>query len=147
MRVKVRETIDYSKVVNENQLNSFELLYVGIMRAISQIPFVSERKDRQLAEEYRQKVEAEENLKEWLLSTIYRAYSKGIKHKDEDIKIRELTIAIPRSSEHILREIKDHKEFSSYNLKILECDKDLLRSFPDIKIRVQITGRSLGNES
>jgi hypothetical protein len=146
MRVKIREKIDPSRVGDTRGLTSFEVLYVGVYKAIQKTDFFRERREKQLSEEYKLRIKKEENLKESLLGKFYKAFKDGVEYKGTLVKIKQLVSAIPRDQEGIFRDIITHEEFNAYDIIPQDCNPDLLKSFPDIKLRFIVKEKRLSSE-
>jgi hypothetical protein len=145
MKTPVNRIVDIEAEVDLKELGAIQKVVVAIRNEIRGSSFFQRKRDKILEQEYRKRTAREENLKFQLLSVIY---SQLIKNKSLEEKGRTCVAVVApvlRSYEKELAIIKSHKEFSAVDMRIMECDPDMLRSFPSIPIFVRISMR--GDES
>lgn len=144
MRVKVRETVDFESVENADKLSPFQMLSVAFSRYYRQSKRYERNREKKLNAEAIARIRREEGLKSELLTIIYAAFKPQNNSEVKRRKIKTARITIDRSVEKEFRSIRTHREFSAYNIRLLECDRDMLRSFPDIPLVIEVSEKALG---
>jgi hypothetical protein len=147
MRVKLREIVDASAPVDLDSLTPLQKLTVGIKRRIYEYDFYKRRQDRKAEAESRARAEREDFLKGALLT---HAHIQLVENREMSLmgsKCIAINVIVPRSYEKDLRNIVWHKDFLSYEIKIFDCDPDLLLSYPDLPIIVGMKIKGVGGGS
>lgn len=139
MRVKIREVVDLDKPVDISRLSPMQRLSVALTTWYRSGELYKRKLNRKLEQEFREKVKREELVKDLLMSQIHLQLTQNEEMGKRGLVCSEATIVIDRKQEKALREVVKHKEFISYNIKILDCHPDLLRSYAEIPLLVKVT--------
>lgn len=144
MRVKIREVVDLDEKVDLSKLSPLERVVVGFKYWYRDTRPYKYMLHRRLEKEYSAKVEEEEKVKEVLLTFAYKQLVLNETMKELGLTCVKIEVTLERSLESTVREVIKHKEFISNNLRILECDPDVLLSFSDVPLIVEISSKALG---
>lgn len=143
----MREAINVDNAVDIASLPPLQKIVVGAVKGYKSRESYKKKEERRLEAENRLRIEREEQLKEEILTDIYRDLINNVTLKEKGLVCKEVRLLIDRDREKELREVIRHKEFVSFNIRVEEVDKDLLRSFPKLKILIVITEKVFGGDS
>ena len=152
MKVKIREVVSHEADVDLQRLTPFQKISVAVRKRIYNSRFAQRSREKQQELEFKDKVAREERLKVELLSEIHnnlvnseglrKVYSnKGIDIDSLGIKCEAVVLAVDRSFEQELYKLLNHKEFSEFKFRILDVNRDMLRSFEKIPILLEVRNR------
>lgn len=145
MRVKIRETVGFDNSVNPDNLKYNQMILLAIVRRYRKSKHYRDKLEASLGKESKERIAREERLKEELFTLAYKSLKEPIMLGDTLVEADKVVLSVSREMESELLSIKKHKEFVDYTIRILECDRDLLKCFPDLRIRVEISRKRDGN--
>lgn len=141
MRVKIRQVVDPSRVPDISKLDPIPSLVVAFKQWYRQSNRYARKMEKELTKENKIRIQKEELLKEELITVIVKTLDEGENNSDNSLD--SIILSINREAEKELRSILSHKDFVAYNITILDCDRDMLRSFPTIPLRIQVRTKVL----
>lgn len=145
MRVAMRRVVDLddSGSVDLRPLTPFQKIITSFMISLRNTTFVKNRlrKDEQAV--YKEKLMREEELKSVILGRLYTELIKNNFMGEKGLSASSVILEIDRSMEQTLLSIKDHKDFMSYNINIIQPDPDMLRCFKDIPILLEASRKTV----
>lgn len=143
MRALIRKEINLDAPINLESLKPFERIVVAIQCQIRETKFYKLHKQKSHEEAYKRKVVREERLKDSMLVFIYGELVKNNYFKKENSNCESLVLAINHEYEEELYEVIKSKDFLSFDLKILPFNNDMLLSFDNLPILVEVRKKIL----
>lgn len=153
MRVLVRTYIEVTgddDRIDLDKLSPSERVIVGFKKWWVRTNFYIRKRDRELEKAHRILTQREDKLKSDILNEVYEELQNNRFFKtrgDEKYTTSAITLSVKRSDEDILTSVLRSKEFISYHIEVLECDHDLLVSYPKLPIMVKFRRKTLGGDS
>jgi len=138
MRVLMREVVDLDHI-DDLSLRPLQRISVGIQLKYRETRLYKYNYNKRMEKEYHQRMEEEEKLKARILRDIYSIFKPDSQHASEmQTTIVSFEIHIERNLEPILKRILNHKDFMLYDLRVKECNRDILLSFPRTPIKLEV---------
>lgn len=145
MRVPLRKTVNIDSIVDPDKLGPIEKVKVAFFRSIKELPMYIRKKEREAEAAHKAHIALIDTIKEEILTPAYAELIANRRLGAEGLKCDKIQLAVSRSVEKDLRELLKHKEFVSFNIKFLEPNRDMLRSY-GFKVLIEVSRRTLGGE-
>ena len=145
MRVFMRYSVNIDKPVELHELKPLQRIITGIRYQIREVDIYKKHMEKKREQEFVAKMQREEKLKDVINAYIYNDL---VKNKNPEIRKRKkvaavLGLCIDRSFEDILDDVKNSKDFISFNIERVPENKDALLANPSLPIRLRISKKSL----
>lgn len=143
IRVKIRTDIDVTKPVNLKKLSPIDKVKVGFITQWRQTKFYQKWKQREEETKLSEQSAKDNYVKESILSYLYSELVQNRELSKKNQKCKEVVLEIPYEYyENVCRVLK-HKDFNSYDISLVEENKDLRRAFSDMPFLIKAKSKLL----
>lgn len=146
MQVEIRKVVDPSQV-NLDDLSRKDKLILAIRSKYHQSRYYLNKQEKKREEALRKQVLLEDELKEQILSILYKELICNTTLSKTNQTTKKVYIKIKRRYKDILNNIRTHKDFLCYRISIVQEDPDVFRAINDLPIILAVERRILGGES
>lgn len=146
MRVLVRKAINVDKTPDLDKLSPFQKILVAFIKSYEKTDMYTRKKERMLEQENKLRIQREESLKEEILTSAFMELKHNKTLSRRNLVCKRAELVVDREMQAELEEILKHKEFSTFNIKVINPTNDLGKSY-DIPILLQVSEKSLGGET
>jgi hypothetical protein len=147
MKVKIREVVDIESEIDLTKLSPLQKILVALRREYRDTKYYRNKMEREMEKDYRQRTAKEERLKEIILTQVHEELIRNTEMSKRGLTCAAIQFAVARHFEDTLREIVKHKEFISFDIRFIPCNKDLLRSFNKIPVLIEVRLKMVGGDS
>lgn len=140
MRCRMRSEVELDEdgMADLRQLSPVEKLTTSIRISFRNTKIAKNRRQREIEEEYRRSVEEEDGLKSALLKRIYSELVKNNFLGKKGLHTKDITLAVDARMKDVLNRVITHKDFVSYDITVLQPNKDVVECFPDVPILINV---------
>lgn len=139
MRVFIRKELDTGKSINLQRLSPAFKIYAGLITKWHSSKYYRTASARRLEAGYILQSQKDDKLKEILLALIYKELAANTSLKPLTHVCNEMVIAVKAEYKDSLFRVLKHKDFLSYNIKLVAENKDLRQAFKDMPILIEVS--------
>lgn len=138
MKLYSHDIVDINEPVELRSLSPIQKIITSIRFQFSESRFSVKAKRKQMKELSlkQQRIEA---LKD---SIMFRIYNDLLQEKN-DVKIKSIRLFVDRSFNDIIDVVLTSSDFTSFNMEVVEEDKDMLIVYPQIPIMLKISSKTV----
>lgn len=136
--------IDNDGMADLRQLSPVTKIWTAFRISFQNTEIFKNRRQRAIEVEYKKRCEVEDNFKSVLLKRIYAELIKNTYMGSKGLHTKDITLAVDRKMEEVLKNIIKHKDFAAYDIKILQPNEDIVKCFPETPILINVRKKLIG---